>query len=187
MNRIQEKYIKEVIPQMKAHFGYKNIMAVPRILKVTINTGVGKYRQDQKVIEEIEKDLAMIAGQKTVSTKAKKAISSFKTREGQVIGLKVTLRGRKMHDFVDRLVSLALPRTRDFRGLENKSVDSKGNLNLGMREHIVFPEISHENVRTIFGLEVCVTANAKTKEEGLQLYKLLGFPIKDTKETNINK
>ncbi|TSC53038.1 MAG: 50S ribosomal protein L5 [Parcubacteria group bacterium LiPW_39] len=178
MNRLQEKYRKEVVPQMKAKFGYRNDLAVPRILKVTINSGLGKYRQDQKVIEEIVDNITALAGQRAVFTQAKKAISSFKTREGQIIGVKVTLRGQRMHDFLDRLISLALPRARDFRGLGAKTVDANGNLNLGIREQIIFPEISHEQVKTIFGLEISVTTNAKLKEEGLELFKLLGFPIK---------
>lgn len=178
MSRLREKYIKEVIPKMRAHFGYKNKMAVPRILKVTVNTGIGKYRQEEKVIEEIEKDIALITGQKAVPTQAKKAISSFKTRIGQPVGLKVTLRGRRMYDFIDRLISLALPRARDFRGLPKDSIDQRGNLNIGIREQITFPEISHEQVRTIFGLEISITTNAKNKEEGIELLRLLGFPLK---------
>ena len=177
-NRIQEKYIKEVIPKMKERFGYKNNLAVPKILKVNVNSGIGKYLQEQKTIEEIEKDLALITGQKAVFTRAKKAISSFKTRAGQPVGLKVTLRGRRMYDFIDRLISLALPRARDFRGLPSTTIDQKGNLNIGIREQIIFPEISHEHVKTIFGLEISVTADAKNKEEGVELFKLLGFPIK---------
>lgn len=178
MNRLQKKYKKEVIPELKEKFGRKNDLAIPRILKVTVNTGIGKYRQDEKVIEEIAKDLALITGQKAVSAQAKKAISTFKTRVGQPIGLKVTLRGARMYDFIDRLISLALPRSRDFRGLPESNVDGSGNLNLGIPEQIIFPEISHENVRSIFGLEVSVTTNARTHEEGLQLYKKMGFPIK---------
>jgi len=177
MNRLQEKYYKEVIPKMREFCGFKNDLAVPRILKVTLNSGIGKWRQEQKIIEEIEKDLTMIAGQKAVFTQAKKAISSFKTRVGQPLGLRVTLRGRKMYDFLDRLIGLALPRTRDFRGLSKKSVDGKGNLNIGIKEQIVFPEISHENVKTIFGFEIAVTTNAKNQEQGLELFRLLGFPI----------
>ena len=179
MNRLQEKYIKEVLPAMKKELGYQNNLAVPKILKVTLNSGIGKYRQDQKATEDVERDITTIAGQKAVYTKAKKAISSFKTREGQTIGVKVTLRGQRMYAFLDRFISLALPRTKDFRGLEPKTVDGCGNLNVGIREQIVFPEISHENIRTIFGLEVCVTTSAKTTTEGLTLFKLLGFPIKD--------
>lgn len=175
--RLQEKYEKEVVPAMQARFDLKNKMAVPKILKATINSGIGKWRQEQKVIDEIEKDLTMIAGQKAVFTQAKKAISSFKTRVGQPLGLRVTLRGRRMYDFLDHLISLALPRTRDFRGLAKKAVDSEGNLNIGIKEQIVFPEISHENVKTIFGFEIAVTTNAKSREKGLELFKLLGFPI----------
>ncbi len=178
MSRLQSKYIKEVIPSMMEKFGYRNKMAVPRILKATLNSGLGKYRQDQKVTEEIANDLTTLAGQRAVFTQAKKAISSFKTRQGQVIGIKVTLRGARMYNFLDRLISLALPRSRDFRGLPAKSVDNYGNLNLGVREHIIFPEISHEHVKTIFGLEVSVTTNAKSREEGLELFRLLEFPIK---------
>ncbi|MBU2037254.1 50S ribosomal protein L5 [Patescibacteria group bacterium] len=178
MNRLQEKYLKEVIPAMKEKFGYRNDLAVPKILKVTINSGVGRFKQDQKIVDEIANDITQIAGQKAVFTLAKKAIASFKTRQGQAVGLKVSLRGRRLYDFLDRLISLALPRTRDFRGLAVKAVDDKGNLNIGIKEQIIFPEISHENVKTIFGLEVCVTTNAKNQKEGIELFKLLGFPIK---------
>lgn len=178
MNRIQEKYNKEVIKKMKEKFGWRNDLAVPRIKKATLNVGIGRFKQDQKIVEEIEKTLAAISGQKPVYTQAKKAIASFKTRVGLPIGLKVTLRGHRMYDFIDRLISLALPRTRDFRGLEIKSVDKNGNLNIGIKEQIVFPEVSHENVKTIFGLEIALTLNAKSKEEGLELFRLLGFPIK---------
>jgi large subunit ribosomal protein L5 len=178
MNRLQEKYIKKVVPAMRESFGYKNNMAVPRILKATINTGIGKFKQEQKTIDEIEKDLTLIAGQKAVFTKAKKAISTYKTREGQNIGIRVTLRGHRMYDFLDKFISLTLPRTRDFRGLSEDSVDSNGNLNVGIKEQIVFPEISHENVKVIFGLEASITTSAKTKKEGIELFKQLGFPIK---------
>lgn len=177
MNRLHEKYLKEAVPALRAKFGYKNDMAVPKILKVTLNSGVGKFKQEQKLIDEIEKDLTQISGQKAVFTRAKRAIASFKTRQGQVIGVKVTLRGRRMYDFLDRLVSLSLPRTRDFRGIAIKAVDNNGNLNIGLKEQIIFPEISHENVKTIFGFEVCVTTSAEKAEEGVELFKLLGFPI----------
>lgn len=163
---------------MRASFGFTNDLAVPRILKVTLNSGLGKYRQEQKTLEEIQNDLTMIAGQKAVFTQAKKAVASFKTRRGQPIGLKVTLRGRRMYDFLERLVALALPRARDFRGLSPDAVDQSGNLNIGIKEQIIFPEISHENVRTIFGFEICVTTSSKNKKEGLELFSRLGFPIK---------
>lgn len=168
---------------MKAKFNFRNDLAVPKILKVTINSGVGKFKQEQKTIDEIAGDLTQIAGQKAVFTLAKKAIASFKTRQGQVIGIKVSLRGRRLYDFLDRLISLALPRTRDFRGIPLSAVDKSGNLNIGLKEQIIFPEISHENVKTIFGLEVCVTTSAKNQAEGLELFRLLGFPIKNTAET----
>lgn len=179
MNRLQEKYKKEVVPAMKKDFGYKNDMAVPKILKVTLNSGLGKYRLEPKVMDEIEKDLTIIAGQKAVFSKAKKAIASFKSRQGQTIGLRVTLRGQRMYDFLDRFISLALPRTRDFRGIDVRSVDPAGNLNIGIKEQIIFPEISHEQVKTIFGFEVCITTNAKDQNKGLKLFKLMGFPIKN--------
>ncbi len=179
MKNIKEKYQKEVLPKMKEKFGLTNDLAVPRILKVTLNTGVGRLRQEKENMEEIVKDLTLISGQKPVFTLAKKAISSFKTRKGQPIGLKVTLRGQRMYDFLDRLVNLALPRTRDFRGLPESAVDENGNLNIGIKEQIIFPEVSHEHVRLIFGLEVAITTNAKSHEKGLWLFKLLGFPIKN--------
>lgn len=177
-SRLQEKYLKEVVPALQARFNLKNKMAVPRVIKVTLNSGIGRFRDEDKIVEEINKDLSRISGQKAVFTQAKKAISSFKTRIGQPIGLRVTLRGKRMYDFVDRLISLALPRTRDFRGLAKKSVDEKGNLNIGIKEQIVFPEISHENVKTIFGFEVCITTNARNQTEGWELFRLLGFPMK---------
>jgi large subunit ribosomal protein L5 len=187
MNRLKKKYNEQVIPALKERLGLKNNMAAPKILKVTVNTGIGKYRQEEKVIEEIAKDLAAITGQKAVFTQAKKAISSFKTRIGQPVGLKVTLRGTRMYDFIDRLISLALPRSRDFRGLSASTVDRSGNLNLGIPEQIIFPEISHEQVKSIFGLEVSATTNAKSQEEGMQLFKLMGFPLKsEANETQKN-
>ena len=163
---------------MKEKFGYKNNMAVPRIEKVIINTGIGRFRENKNAIEEIEKVLTLISGQHPVFTQAKKAIANFKTRLGMKVGLKVTLRGQRMYDFLEKLISFALPRSRDFRGLEQKSVDQKGNLTVGIKEHMIFSEISHEEVKTIFGLEVCISTNAKSREEGLELFRLMGFPIK---------
>jgi len=176
--RLHEKYKKVAIPKMKEILGYKNDLALPKIEKVTINTGTSKFMQDEKAIEEIIKSISFIAGQKPVFTKAKKAVAGFKVREGMNIGLMVTLRKRKMSDFIDRLIHLALPRSRDFRGIDQKSVDQNGNLTIGIKEHIIFPEISHENVRDIFGMEVTVKTTAKNQKEGLELFKLLGFPIK---------
>ena len=175
---ILEKYKKEVIPTMKEKFGYQNDLAVPRITKVAVNTGIGKALKDEKMQETISKDLAMITGQKPVSCLAKGAISGFKIRKGMKVGLKTTLRGKKMYEFLDRLVGATIPRIRDFRGLLEKSIDKEGNLTIGIKEHIVFPEIAHEDVRLIFGLEVTVVTNAKDRNEAVELFRLLGFPIK---------
>jgi|SRR3989338_4636775 len=177
MTTIEEKYKKDVLPAMRAKFGYKNIMAIPRVQKVVINCGVGKIREE-KERAEIQKFLALITGQKPAPRAAKKAIASFKTRQGLVIGYQVTLRGKRMYDFLSRLVAIALPRTRDFRGLDSKSFDPKGNLTIGIKEHIVFPEMIGEDYRFLFGLEVTVVSSAKTREEGIELLRLLGFPIK---------
>jgi len=184
MLRLKEKYQKEVVPEMMKKFGYKSPMAVPRIRKVVVNTGfgrevVGKTSEEQKKIEEmIINDLTLICGQRAVLTRAKKAISSFKIRKGMPIGAKVTLRRGKMYDFLERLIHIVLPRSRDFRGIDPKSVDRGGNLTVAIKEHIAFPEVSPEKTKNIFGLEVTVVTNAKTREEGLALLRLLGFPIK---------
>jgi large subunit ribosomal protein L5 len=184
MLSLKEKYKKEVIQQMMEKFGYKNAMTCPKIKKVVINTGFGRVISDKtpdeqkKTTEAILNDLSLISGQKPILTKAKKSISSFKIREGLPIGAKVTLRGNKMDDFLMKLIHVALPRSRDFRGIAPESLDKKGNLTIGIKEHICFPEISPEEVKNIFGLEVTVATTAKTREEGLELIKLLGFPIK---------
>ncbi len=178
MFRLKEKYTKEVVPKIKKEFSYKNNLAVPRIEKVVINVGTGKVISDAKGFDRVLKDLAAISGQAPVITKAKKSISSFKIREGMTVGAMVTLRNGRMYEFLDRLISVSLPRVRDFRGLDKKSFDGKGNLTIGLKEHIVFPEISSEDVKSIFGLEVSIITTAKTDEEGQKLLKLLGFPIK---------
>ena len=184
MLRLQEKYKKEVIPEMMKKFGYKNSMAVPKLLKVTVNTGFGKLisgktsEEQKKILNSILDDLAFITAQHPVLTKAKKSISGFKIRKGLPIGAKVTLRRKKMYDFLGRLIHIALPRSRDFRGIEPSSLDKKGNLTIGIREQIAFPEVSPERTKNIFGLEITVVTNAKKREEGLELLKLLGFPIK---------
>lgn len=176
---LQEKYQKEVIPAMKKKFGYKNDLAVPRIKGTIVNVGIGSSAlKDEKTQEIISKDLTLITGQKPVPTLAKKAIAGFKTRKGMVVGLKITLRGKRMFEFLSRLINVALPRTRDFRGLSPKSVDQGGNLTIGIKEHIIFPETSGEDIKRIFGLEVTVVSSAKKRKEALELFKLLGFPIK---------
>lgn len=175
---LQEKYKKEVIPAMQVKFGYKNIMSIPKIEKVVINAGVGRIR-DEKQHEEIRKYLALISGQKSAPRPAKKAIASFKTRQGLVIGYQVTFRGRRMYDFLSRLINIAFPRTRDFRGIDTKSFDSQGNLTIGIKEHIVFPELVGEDYRFLFGFEITVVTGAKKREEGMEFLKLMGFPIRE--------
>lgn len=173
---LQETYRKTVIPAMREKFSYKNSMAVPKIVKVVVNCGVGRFR-DQKEQEEIQKFLTLITGQKPSPRPAKQAIAAFKTRKGMIIGYRVTLRGRRMYDFLSRVIDIALPRTRDFKGIEVGSFDSRGNLTVGIKEHIVFPEIIGEDYRFLFGLEVTVVTNAKKREEGVALLRLMGFPI----------
>jgi large subunit ribosomal protein L5 len=185
MLRLQEKYQKETIPAMKEKFGYENIMAVPRVERVVLNTGFGRLiagktaEEQKKILDNILNDLSLIAGQRAILTKAKKSISGFKVRQGMAIGAKATLRRKKMDDFLDRLIHIALPRSRDFRGIDSKSVDKNGNLTIGIREQIAFPEISPEKTSFIFGFEITVVTTAKNREEGLELLKQLGFPIKD--------
>lgn len=182
--RLKDKYQKEVIPQMMEKFGYKSSMAVPRIRKAVVNTGFGreivaKTGDEQKKLQDMVLDhLSLICGQKAVLTKAKKAISSFKLRKGMPIGAKVTLRGKRMYDFLERVINVALPRSRDFRGIDQKSIDRQGNLTFAFKEHIAFPEIPPEKVRQIFGLEITVVVDTKKRDEGLELFKLMGFPIK---------
>lgn len=181
---LKEKYEKEVVPEMMKKFGYKNRMAVPMFKKVTVNTSFGKEvankasGEREKIQKSIASDVALITGQKPMLTKSKKSIAGFKLREGLEIGATATLRKGRMWDFLERLMALSLPRTRDFKGIDAKSVDSGGNLSIGFKEHINFPEITTEKEKSIFGLQVTVSTNAKNKEEGLELFKLMGFPFK---------
>lgn len=177
-NRLKEKYIKVVIPAMQEKFGYKNKMAVPKVDKATINVGISAARKDDRYLDLVQNTLTRISGQKPILTKAKKAISGFKTRQGHTVGAKVTLRGPRMYDFVDKMISIAFPRVRDFRGINPKSVDKSGNLSVGFKEHLVFGEINPDEVESIYGLEVTITTTAKTHQEGLELLTLLGFPFK---------
>lgn len=184
MERLKEKYKKEVIPAMMEKFGYKNVMAIPKIVKVVINSCFGKEvatktsQEREKVVQNVVNDLTLISGQKPRVVKSKKSIAGFKLRGGLDIAVAVTLRKDKMYDFLERLIYLTLPRSRDFQGLNSKSIDQKGNLTIGFKEHISFSEVITEKEKTIFGLEISVVTNAKNKEEGLRLFKLLGFPIK---------
>src|SRR3989338_10367384 len=185
MEKIKEKYKKEAIPAMMKRFGYKNVMAVPAVKKVVINSSFGKNiagktsGEREKIQNLIMQDLTLISGQKPKFVKSKKSIAGFKLREGLEIAAVVTLRKSKMWDFLERFIYLSLPRSRDFKGIDQKSIDKRGNLNMGFKEHVSFPEIFTEKEKTIFGLEITIVTNAKSKEEGLELYKLLGFPIKD--------
>lgn len=178
MSELKTKYQKIVIPEMKKKFGYKSSMAAPRILKAVINSGVGRIRDDKQTIEELLKILSLISGQKPAAAKSKKAIATFKTRIGMVLGYKVTLRGKRMYDFIHKLINASLPRVRDFRGLDLKSVDGQGNLTIGFKEHTAFPETINENTKNIFGLEISIATNAKSRDEAIELFKLLGFPFK---------
>ncbi|MCX6720569.1 MAG: 50S ribosomal protein L5 [Candidatus Staskawiczbacteria bacterium] len=187
MESLKEKYKKEVIPAMMQKFGYKSAMAVPSIRKVVLNSSFGKAvvgksgSEREKIQNLIMQDLSLIAGQKTNLVKSKKSIAGFKLREGLEIAAVVTLRKSKMWDLLERLIYLSLPRSRDFKGLDPKSIDKNGNLSIGFKEHIFFPEIFTEKEKTIFGFEINIATNAKSKEEGLELYKLLGFPMKEIK------
>ena len=178
MSSLLVKYRKEVIPAMQKKFGIENIMAVPRIDKVVINAGIGKIAKDDKFIEKIVRDLGLLSGQKPVFRKAKKSIAGFKSREGTNIGLVVTLRGNRMYDFISRLVNVALPRSKDFRGIDPKNFDKDGNLNLGLREQSIFPEIHYESLKDIFSMQITVVTTAKNREMGQELLRLIGFPIK---------
>ena len=187
MEKLKQKYEKQVVPKMMENFGYKNKMAVPKIEKITINSSFGKEvanktsGEREKIQNLILQDLALISGQKPKLIKSKKSIAGFKLREGIEIAAKVTLRKTRMWDFLERLIFLSLPRSRDFKGINPKSVDNYGNLNIGFREHINFPEIFSEKEKTIFGLQITVSTNSKNNKEGLELFKLLGFPIKEVK------
>lgn len=161
---------------MKKRFGYKNEMAIPKVLKVVVNVGIGSVT-DKKKIEEIEKGLAQITGQKPSPRAAKKSIATFKLREGSVIGYAVTLRGDKMNSFLEKLVNVTIPRMRDFKGLQISGVDSMGNFSMGIRDHLIFPEAGHEDLTKSFGLSITVVTSAKTKEQAEELFKLLGFPF----------
>ncbi len=175
---LKEKYQKEVVPVLMKEFGYKNIHEVPRLVKVVINMGVGEGSRNKDVIEAHARELTTIAGQKAIVTKAKKSISNFKIRKGMSVGVKVTLRGPRMYNFVYKLVNLVLPKVRDFRGLNPNSFDGKGNYSFGLTEQLVFPEISPDQIKRIQGMDIVVVTTAKRDEEARRLLELLGFPFK---------
>ena len=175
--RLEEHYHKNIHPSMVEKFNYKNKFEVPKLTKVVINIGVGEAVKDSKKIDSAIKEITAISGQKPVITRAKKAIATFKLREGMPIGVKVTLRKSHMYEFIDRLINIALPRVRDFRGLNGKSFDGNGNYSLGLKEQIVFPEIDYDNIDTIRGMDICVVTSAKSDEEGKELLKNFDFPF----------
>jgi large subunit ribosomal protein L5 len=177
MSRLKEKYIKDIMPQMMKKFGYKNVMEVPKVDKIVINMGLGEAIQNAKVLEAAEKELAAITGQKPVITKARKAIANFKLREGMPIGCKVTLRSERMYEFLDRLLNLALPRIRDFKGVSPKAFDGRGNYALGIREQIIFPEIDYDKVDKIKGMNIVIGTTAKNDEEAKALLQFMGMPF----------
>ena len=177
MARLKDLYKSKIIPELTKEFNYKNPMAVPRMEKIVVSMGVGKATQDKKFLELARNDLMMITGQSPIICKAKKSVSNFKVRAGDKTGLKVTLRGVRMYEFMDRLIGLAIPRVRDFRGLNPKSFDGKGNYTMGIREQIIFPEVEYDKIEKIKGLNVTIVTTAKTDEEGRNLLELLGMPF----------
>lgn len=179
MARLQQHYREKVVPELIQKFGYKSVMEVPRLSKITLNMGVSEAVADKKVMDHAVSDLARIAGQKPVVTKARKAIAGFKIREGQAIGCMVTLRGVRMYEFLDRFVTVALPRVRDFRGISGRSFDGRGNYNVGVKEQIIFPEIEYDKVDALRGLNISITTTAKSDEECKALLSAFRFPFKN--------
>lgn len=178
MSGLKEFYRAQVVPNLKEQFGYDSVMEVPKITKITLNMGVGEASQDKKAIDGAVADMTAISGQKPVVTKARKSIAGFKIRQGWPIGVKVTLRGDRMYQFLERLIGVAIPRVRDFRGLNAKAFDGRGNYSMGLREQIVFPEIDYDKIDKIRGLDITITTTAKTDDEGRALLKAFSFPLK---------
>ena len=179
--RIKEKYHKEVVPTLKEQFQYKSVMQVPRLMKICINQGIGDFMNEKKLVETFTEEMTIISGQKAVTTKSRIAISNFKLRENQPVGVRVTLRGTKMYEFFDRLVSVALPRVRDFKGVNEKSFDGKGNYTLGITEQIIFPEIDIDKVAKITGMDITFVTTAKDDKEAYALLSEMGMPFRDKK------
>ncbi|MGE5254974.1 MAG: 50S ribosomal protein L5 [Planctomycetaceae bacterium] len=179
MTRLKEIYLKEVVPQLMKNFGYRNPMRVPRLEKITLNMGLGEAVQNVKILESAVEELSLIAGQRAVITWAKRSIAAFKLREGMPIGVTVTLRRSRMEEFFNKLVNVALPRVRDFRGVSGKAFDGRGNYSLGIREQIIFPEINLDKIDKVKGLNVSIVTTAKTDEEGKELLRLLGMPFRN--------
>ncbi len=177
-HQLKERYVKEIVPALKKALNLENVMRVPRITKVVVNVGVGEALDNAKALDAVVSDVTQITGQKPVITKARTSIANFKLREGRAIGVKVTLRGRRMWDFLDRLMNIALPRVRDFRGVSPDGFDGRGNYNLGLREQLVFPEIEYDKIDKLRGLEVAIVTTARTDDEARQLLQMLGMPFR---------
>lgn len=182
MSRFQERYEKEIVPELKKKFQYKNRFEVPKVKKVAINVGIGEASSDPKLLESVIAELALITGQKPVVTRARKSIAGFKLRMGAVVGCRVTLRRKKMYEFLDRLLNVALPRIRDFRGVSSDAFDREGNYTLGIREQIIFPEIEYDKVYKTQGMNITIVTNSSNIEEGRELLRLLGMPFRNEKE-----
>ncbi len=178
MANLKQRFNEELVPVLKDKLGLSNVMAVPRLSKVVINMGVGEAANDKKHLQSALENLTVIAGQKPVTTTARKSVASFKIREGWPLGCKVTLRGEKMYDFIERLINIAIPRERDFRGLNSKSFDGQGNYSFGIKEQIIFPEINYDNIDNIRGMDICINTTAKNKDEAKALLEVLDFPFK---------
>ena len=176
-NRIKAMYDANVVPALIKKFNYKNVNQVPKLVKITINSGLGDVKDNSKSVQIAQEELRLISGQKPVLTQAKKSVANFKIREGQSVGMKVTLRGTRMYEFFDKFVSIALPRVRDFRGVSKKSFDGRGNYAMGVKEQLIFPEISYDQVEKVRGFDICIVTTAKTDEEARELLKLMGMPF----------
>lgn len=178
VSRIRTKYIEEVVPYLMKRFNYKNVNQVPKLVKITLNGGLGDVKDNAKSVQLVQQELTAIAGQKPVLTTAKKSVANFKVRQGMNVGIKVTLRGNKMYDFFDKLVSVALPRVRDFKGVPTKSFDGRGNYAMGVKEQLIFPEIQYDQVEKVRGFDICFVTTANTDEEARELLRALGMPFK---------
>ena len=182
MSRLLEEYNNQIKKDLKSKLGFKNMFEVPKIKKIILNMGIGEGKEDSKLIDKALEDLSLISGQRAVKTKSKKAISGFKIREGMPLGAKVTLRNKIMYEFLDRLVNIAIPRIRDFRGLNNKSFDGKGNFSMGIKEHVIFPEINFDKVEKTRGMDITICTSAKNNTEALELLKSFNMPFKDNQK-----
>ena len=176
-NRLKEKYENEVVKELMEKFGYKNVMQVPKLEKIVINVGLGEAKDNRNLLNSVKKELALITGQQPIESKAKKSVANFKLREGQAIGTKVTIRREKMYDFLDKLISISLPRVRDFRGINPNSFDGRGNYSLGIKEQLIFPEIKYDNVDFLHGMDITIVTTAKTDEEAKAFLELMGMPF----------